>query len=174
MKQDSFIEACNKSLLNLKGIPNNEKLVDYIVSMQRPSRQRKIESDVTENDLNDIPSLVKRVNQIDGPKVEWDNERNCYGLKADRMYKKGKLVTTYGGIKYLKEVHGDYVVKANEIHIDGRFGFKLSEKGRWINESDRDRKIVNVTLGRDIRATRIIQPGEWIFADYGPDYVRNY
>lgn len=130
---------------------------------------------VSERDLADIPTLVLQSNAIGGPVIAWDSDRMCYGLKAERRYLKGDIVTTYGGRKYSKEVEGDYVAKAaSDVHIDGRVGFHLSEKGRWINESDRDRTIVNVALGRTIRAIRTIEPDEWIFTDYGPDYVRNY
>ena len=130
---------------------------------------------VRELDLQDVADLVDRCNQTYGPLIEWDDVRGCYGLKADRSYKQGELVTTYSGAKYSHEIYGDYVTKAaSDIHIDGRVGFKLSEKGRWINESDRDRRIINVSLGRSIRATRDIEAGEWLFTDYGPDYIRNY
>lgn len=129
----------------------------------------------TEVDLVDLPTLIRHINQLDGPAVEWDEQRNCYGLKARQPYKSGELVTTYGGIKSVKEIRGDYVAKGGaDIYIDGRVGFKLSERGRWINESDRDRTIVNVKLGRNVRSTRDIAEGDWLFADYGPDYERNY
>lgn len=72
-------------------------------------------------------------------------------------------------------MYGDYVAKASsDLHIDGRVGFSLTAKGRWINESDRKRKIVNVELGRVVRATRNIKAGEWLFADYGEEYERDY
>lgn len=113
-------------------------------------------------------------NRMPGPQVCWDCERGCYGLRSDREYKKGELVTTYWGRVSSKESHGDYVAKASEVYIDGRVDFLLSQKGRWINESDRERSIINVNLGRNVRAIRDIEEGEWIFADYGPDYVRSY
>ena len=93
----------------------------------------------------DLATLIGYINQLDGPAVEWDDDRKCYGLKARQHYKSGELVTTYGGTKSVKEIRGDYVAKGGaDIYIDGRVGFKLSEKGRWINESDRDRTSVNI------------------------------
>jgi hypothetical protein len=147
--------------------------------LQRARRAQRATSDgeyiVTEDDLKNISDLVRRCNEIDGPSVEWDHERGCYGLRARRNYARGEIVTTYGGKKYTREVEGDYVAKASsDLHIDGRVGFKLSEKGRWINEYDRDRIIVNVTLGRNVRATMDIAAGDWIFTDYGPEYERTY
>lgn len=63
---------------------------------------------------------------------------------------------------------------ASDTFMDGRVGFKLSDKGRWTNESDRRRKIVNISLGREMKATRDIEAGEWLFTDYGDEYERNY
>jgi hypothetical protein len=74
----------------------------------------------------------------------------------------------------LKELRGDYVAKSGELYIDGQYDFKLSQKGRWINESDRDRTIVNVVLGRTVRAACDIEEGQWLFADSGPEFVRDY
>lgn len=74
--------------------------------------------------------LVSQSNAIGGTVIAWDSDRMCYGLKAERRYLKGDIVTTYGGRKYSKEVEGDYVAKAaSDVHIDGRVGFHLSEKG---------------------------------------------
>ena len=128
---------------------------------------------VTEDMLHTIDRIVEAANEIGGPQINLDHVRG-WGLRAEKKYLKGELVTTYGGITHLKEIQGDYVAKANEVFIDGRQGFKLKEKGRWINESDRDRTDVNVSLGRNVRAIREIKEGEWIFADYGPDYQRDY
>lgn len=119
-------------------------------------------------------NVIRLVNEMPGPQVKWDTHRKCYGLRSDRPYRKGELVTTYGGTMSVREIAGDYVAKASEVYIDGESGFRLSQKGRWINESDRDRTSVNVSLGRNIRATRDIAEGEWLFADYGPDYIRSY
>ena len=126
------------------------------------------------NVQNSLLSVIKCVNRMPGPKVCWDDERNCYGLKADRTYTCGEKVTTYGGHMCVQEGQGDYVAKTGELYIDGEYDFFPEQKGRWINESDRDRTIVNVKLGRDVRATRDIEEGEWLFADYGEEYVRNY
>lgn len=130
--------------------------------------------EVSDSDLIDLETVISFINQIDGPAVEWDQHRNCYGLKTRQCYKKGDFITTYGGTKSFKEINGDYVAKGSEIYIDGRVGFKLSEKGRWINESDNKRTHINVKLGRRISAISDINKGEWLFADYGDEYIRNY
>lgn len=123
---------------------------------------------------SDYDNVIERVNAVPGPKVAWDSERGCHGLKADRHYGRGEIVTTYGGRRSIREIAGDYVARCSEEYVDARIDFRLSQKGRWINESDRDRTHVNVRLGRTIRATRTITEGEWLFTDYGNDYARTY
>lgn len=141
-------------------------------------RGRKRERDfvVTEKHLQgeSLLEMIRLCNLMSGPEVKWDVERKCYGLKAKRCYRKGEAITEYGGVKTVKPLDGDYVAKSAEVYIDGRLGFKISQKGRWINESDRDRRVVNVKIGRVVRATRDIADGEWLFADYGPQYQRTY
>lgn len=144
--------------------------------MKRSRRlvQKELEEQVVSEEMLDpIELLVSVANELGGPVVAFDHLRG-WGLRAEKKYLKGELVTTYGGVMSLCPSEGDYVAKANEVFIDGRHGFKLKEKGRWINESDRDRTCVNVSLGRNVRAIREIKEGEWIFADYGPDYQRSY
>lgn len=99
-----------------------------------------------------------------------------YGLRADRDYRVGERVTTYNGHKSVKRAdqRGDYVAESGDIVIDSLFDFLPTEKGRWINESDRERSLVNVNLARTVRATQKISAGEWIFADYGDAYQRLY
>lgn len=118
--------------------------------------------------------MLVAVNRQPGPEVAWDDDRQCYGLRARQPYRKGEAITEYGGRKSLKELRGDYVAKTGELYIDGQYDFTVSQKGRWINESDRDRAVVNVRLGRTVRAACDIAEGEWLFADYGPEYERDY
>ena len=118
--------------------------------------------------------IAEAANVHPGPEVAWDDDRQCYGLRTRQSYRKGQAITEYGGRKSIKPVSGDYVAKSGELYIDGQYDFKVSQKGRWINESDRDRTIVNVRLGRIVRAECDIPEGKWLFADYGPDFVRNY
>lgn len=133
---------------------------------------------VTRKVLAEVPLahlLVVGINRQPGPEVAWDHVRGCYGLRARQPYRKGQAITEYGGRRSRTELQGDYVAKASaELYIDGQYDFKLCEKGRWINESDRDRTVVNVILGRTVRAACAIVAGEWLFADYGPDFVRDY
>lgn len=125
--------------------------------------------------IYDIEGLVNAVNAFKGPKVKKDRIRG-YGLFADRDYQPGELVTKYGGrtIWNTSQLRGDYVAKASEHHIDGFDTFRLSEKGRWINEFDSERTFVNCSLGRDIRAIVLVKEGEQFFCNYGNDYERNY
>ena len=137
-------------------------------------RKRKVTlDDVCDN----LPQVIERVNAIQGPQVKFDPKRCCYGLYADRDYDEGELVTLYGGVKYSGERSGDYVSKIGKhgnLHIDGHYGFTQSEKGRWINESNRCRNHVNVELGRSIRTTQDVKRGDQFFADYGDEYARTY
>lgn len=121
--------------------------------------------------------LVKLIALLgNGPIVQWDPDRCCWGLFADRDYAKGEKVTEYGGEKSLNEVNGPYVAKVGrDIYIDGYSGFLLGvERGRWINEYDAKREFVNVELARVIHTTRPVAKGEQFFGDYGPDYERHY
>lgn len=134
---------------------------------------------VTEKDIQlGLANVILLVNTIEGPQVRFDPVRRCYGLFADQDYEgSSRFVTEYGGSKSHREVDGDYsakIGKAGSFFIDGAFGFKIKEKGRWINEFDAQRKFVNVELGRNVRTTVGIQAGEQFFADYGNEYIRNY
>lgn len=136
----------------------------------------KLSNDVvTREDIEyRLKDTIERCNAFPGPRVEWDTQRGCYGLRSDKDYKEGQRVTSYSGVKTVKRVDGDYVAKSGEVYINGHHGFKPSQKGRWINESDRTRQVVNVCLARVVRATRDLKAGEWMFADYGPEYTRFY
>lgn len=141
----------------------------------RGKRKRYKDDVVSKEELQDNHArVVQRINELPGPVVAWDLERKCHGLKARKNYSKGEKVTEYGGTLSAKAINGDYVAKSGEVFIDGECGFKLSQKGRWINESDRERRVVNVKLGRTVRAVCDITNGEWFFADYGAEYERTY
>lgn len=150
------------------------------LAIERKRRRESLPNfKVTEKDLLERrESIIELCNAHPGPVVEWDIERGCYGLKARQAYKKGKKVTEYGGLISTKPLNGDYVAKTADVYIDGHAGFLLTEKGRWINEYSGDpiqrREHANVKLGRDVRALRFIQEGEWLFADYGDEYDRAY
>jgi len=118
--------------------------------------------------------VIDEANSIGGPQIKRDEVRG-FGLFAEKDYQPNEKITEYGGVLHNREVQGDYVAFVGDgVHIDGRIGFRLDEKGRWINESDSDRSVVNVKLGRDIRALYEIKKGDQIFADYGEEYIRNY
>lgn len=127
-----------------------------------------------------LTTVIYNTNLLPGPVVEWDVMRNCYGLRADRFYRVGETITHYGGKIHFDpkgRMRGDYLAalgKSGSV-VDGYSGFKLWEKGRWINESDRERKVVNVEITRiKVVALCDILQGEWIFADYGEEYERSY
>jgi hypothetical protein len=133
----------------------------------------------TKNDVEfNLSAIVAMSNELGGPLVGICPRRG-YGLFANRAYAKGELITEYGGVIYSGEVGGDYAARINaDSHIDGHHGFKLREKGRWINEFSGDpeerAEKANATLGLAIRASRYIENGQQIFVDYGGDYVRDY
>jgi hypothetical protein len=88
---------------------------------------------------------------------------------------KGEKVTEYGGTVSTYEVAGPYVALMGDIHVDGFCGFRLGvQRGRWINEYNRERSYVNTELGRIVRTTRSVLKGEQFFADYGNEYERHY
>lgn len=64
--------------------------------MSRKRKERPLI--VNEEMLLDTKKLVKLVNSVEGPIVEWDSKRGCYGLKADKDYAKKKIVTFYEGL----------------------------------------------------------------------------
>jgi len=123
-----------------------------------------------------VEQLVEAVNLFSGPKVKRDPIRG-WGLFADRDYKRGELITLFGGniIYSAAEVQGDYVARCSEFYIDGFYGFRLgTEKGRWINEFNSEVTFINCSLGREIRAVVDVEEGDQFFCNYGKHYVRKY
>lgn len=121
-----------------------------------------------------LSTVINDCNRIGGPQVLFCSEKQCFGLFADRDYEKGERVTTYGGVITLHECCGDYAAQIGPVHVNGLYGFELQEKGRWINEFNAQRTLVNVELGRTVRTTQIVLKGQEFFGDYGDEYVRNY
>ena len=106
-----------------------------------------------------LHTVILLSNELGGPQVLYDSERQCFGLFADRDYRAGELVTTYGGKEWNLECSGDYVASVNERrHIDGLHDFELQQKARWINEFNSERSIVNVKLGLSIRTLMYLTP----------------
>ena len=115
------------------------------------------------------------------PLILVDEKRGGFGLFATRDYAKGEFVTEYGGVvlsssdSQRQNNNSDYVgYLGNGICIDGHHGFRLCQRGRWINEYDGQRSVVNVKLGRNVRTTCPVKSGEQFFGDYGPEYQRSY
>lgn len=118
-----------------------------------------------------MEEIIERLNNKGGPYIVPDFHRG-YGLIADRPYKKGEVITNYGGQLSTKPISGDYVAYLSDgVYTDAAEEFHWRNKGRWINENKGKE---NVILGRCIRAARDIEAGEYLYTDYGPDYQRNY
>jgi len=166
-----LLQACNKSLKILEQFEQKpEELIRYIIIQVA---QQSIDRDyiVTVNDLEYYALLVSRVNMIPGPIVKYDPKRG-YGLFAEKDYKPQEVVTTYGGKHYYdNKGNGPYFAffERGNIHIDGYKQFKLSEKGRWINQFDEQNK-KNVQLAVQIRTIKSVKKGEQFFAYYGKNY----
>lgn len=154
----------------------------HLVPLSRTSCRALAQYVVTEEDIYcNLDAVVQLSNLLPGPLVLRDSDRGGgYGLAARQTYKKDELITRYGGVVVRDPrglIRGDYVAACgkSDIIIDGHWGFTLAEKGRWINESDAQRSIVNVKISRlGVYATRAIAQDEWLFADYGDEYERVY
>lgn len=121
-----------------------------------------------------MEEIIERLNNEGGPYIVRDFHRG-HGLIAHHPFKKGEVITNYGGQLTTKPISGDYVAYlGNGVYTDASEEFHWRNKGRWINEYDKERSQVNVILGRCVRAARDIREGEYLYADYGPDYQRDY
>lgn len=151
-------------------VASSTKFYLYEVSIYDVSTPHRLERLVA---LSNAVSASRR-----NPLVKWDNDRNGYGLFATRDYAAGEKVTEYYGARMPVRdgTRGDYMaLLGKDVMINGLYGFKLGkEQGRWINESDSSRTIVNVELGRIVRTTQAVSRGEQFFADYGDEYDRDY
>jgi hypothetical protein len=105
-----------------------------------------------------------------------------YGLFADRDYKTGETVTFYGGELVSANADGDYVVRLHDDDVsdqlDAEWRFEAQDKGRWINDTDKQHE--NVRLERTKRipnklrviAIKPVKRGEEFLWWYGKDYHR--
>lgn len=89
--------------------------------------------------LNDIAKVVFLANLTPGPVILFINPSVGYGLFADRDYSYKESLTSYGGIFSADDasdpMSGDYVIEyGKNKFVDGRYNFKLSQKGRFVNE----------------------------------------
>lgn len=146
---------------------------------------------VRKQDMERIPlyKIVFLVNMLDGPVVLKDAQRG-YGLFAERNYAPLEGVTYYGGDVFTDKpvLQGDYVIripkeitnKPYDLTIDGRDGFLLSEKGRWVNEFARNKakrkEAQNINTKWDEDEDRIlfgtqnqVLKGQQFFWDYGEE-----
>jgi len=148
-----------------------------------PNRHR-----FTKQEVKEYPdAIVKAVNAVSGPRLRAVQGKG-YGLFADRDYEVGERVTTYGGVWDGPEVNNPYVIGfSGGQRLDGEYGFKASEKGRWINDPQTDMRqtpdelmrLENVNVfrqGNDVGlfATRNIRNGEEILWYYGDEYNRTW
>ncbi len=150
------------------------------MSRKKSSRQRLVPLQkyiVTLEDVNDrIEKIIHTSNSLGGPQIKKDPIRG-WGLFAEKDYHAGRNVTQYGGVKVPRGSEGDYMAATGtgRPFINGEYGFNIyTERGRWINESDAKRSIVNVILGERVLVIKDVKKGEQFFADYGDDYERDY
>ena len=140
--------------------------------------------------------LAELGNSVGGPQIKKTTIKGLegYGLFAERNYKKGEIITIYGGKLHYKMIQGDYVFRLCEktpLYVDGEYDFHPTEKGRWLNHGTENKKDVlggaldhskpsantEFDLSKKngvpicyIRALRNIFKGEEFFVDYGPLY----
>ena len=158
------------------------------------SLQKAISNYVASEDdvANRLAMVVYLANLTPGPVILFINAQIGYGLFADRDYNYKEELTTYGGVESSDFMTGDYVIEyGKHKFIDGKYNFKLSQKGRFVNEQhDRVqfksttqmtgylRKFQNVKLVHDEKSLRFeplangLQKGEELIWYYGKDYER--
>lgn len=142
-------------------------------------------------DVGQVDLLASLCNLTTGPVLfRVASKGGGYGLFAEQDYAVGRetKITKYDGVRPVElpsQEEADYVVETGpRAYIDGKYGFQLENKGRWINEpnvaggvSDTAelKTIINVELSRlnryffpliDIRRGTEL---EWY---YGPKYQR--
>ena len=142
----------------------------------------------TKEDMEDQMSIRKIVflsNLVEGPFIiHTKDATKGYTLVADKRYKgsmtrDGDLVTIYGGTIVSGDEKSNYVVAlGTSKFLEGKYGFVLREKGRWINEN---RVSPNVYMKRnEIRVLSSelergsLEQGEEILLDYGDEYERSW
>ena len=161
-------------------------LSDYIVTQ-----------DDVDNQLKLVVQLVNLVPDEDHPlRVQRSNIPNAgYGLFyvgqndiEDDLATYGGRVTDYNqNSMYLVDLSDTNVERFKDYKIDGEFGFKLGDKGRWANtrikakENNAEFRVSETAelddYGDDIPTLVIstkdgttIAPGDEIFVDYGEEY----
>ena len=120
-----------------------------------------------------------------------------YGLFAEKDYESNEIVAEYGGVVASEELIGPYVISVRRHDVDGYYGFKLSQKGRFINE-DHSKTLfkTNAAMQKHLRnAANVVEEftgqasvvfrtqksfkyrlekGQEILWYYGPNYSRPY
>lgn len=133
-----------------------------------------------------------------GPVVLHVNDVVGYGLFAEKDYGNNEFVVEYGGVISDEELIGPYVISVSRKRdLDGYFGFKLSQKGRFINEDHSKSTFkTNAAMQKHLRNSANVveeftgqasvvfrtqkswkyrlEKGSEIFWYYGPNYRRPY
>jgi hypothetical protein len=143
---------------------------------------------ISRDDLRLYPdAVVDAVNAAPGPQLKRVPGKG-YGLFAEKAYRQGSQVTTYGGARVGSTVTGRYVVVFNKrVRIDGEHGFLASEKGRWVNDPQHSmgQSLADIEVIENARltivgntlvfyATRDIEEDEELLWYYGDEYVRDW
>lgn len=122
---------------------------------------------------------------LSGPKI-CPSPGKGHGLFSEKFYKKGDLITRYGGVHYNSRnppppsVPSEYLLYAGKgRYIDGSQGYQPYQKGRWCNEGPytNAKAIMKEPVPGKwsvwIQAITSIPPNQEIYIDYGPEYDRS-
>jgi hypothetical protein len=142
----------------------------------------------------DHPEAVEMANAAGGPQIRMTEDGRGYGLFAQREYEEGEFVTYYDGVSVILPTaadaeeyalkHGNaysLIINANRngfMFIDGEKLFHLTNKGRFVNESQRGQN-VDMVYSAAQRApkfitTRRVYKGEEFLWFYGDGYDRSH
>jgi hypothetical protein len=124
--------------------------------------------------------IIFLANARRGPKI-MKTETKGYGLFADKYYEKYNIEVIYHGNIVDEEKEGDYIVwnTDDNFGIDGLYNYRITAKGRWINEPTGNQK-ENMSIDEwdyeykkcSITNTIPVNKGDELLLDYGKSYKR--
>jgi len=181
------LSAKPQILAKLLEEPGNEKeKIFYFLDLREDltMREHALVAKLKAGKDDNVQEVVFLANLTPGPVILLTKKRG-YGLFAERTYERTDIVTRYGGQNVAKNTEGDYVLfnQVTQKTIDGKYGYKLSEKGRWINEFSRltrkrnaNKNVVFLASKDGILIKSIkgkIPFATEFFLNYGTDYNRS-